>query len=321
MFIRTPKSWELPESAATPEPVYRDRRAFLKMLGLGAAATALTTREALATTAGFPTKVNEAFRDPALKPTAYELITSYNNFYEFGTDKADPKPNANQGWKTDPWTVEVAGLCNHPQKIDANDLVGKMGGAEQRVYRFRCVEAWSMVIPWDGFPLAKLIAFADPKPEAKYVKFTSFLDKKAAPGQREGNLDYPYIEGLRMDEAMNELAFIATGIYGKPIPNQNGAPLRLVTPWKYGFKGIKSIVKLEFVAKQPTNTWNVMAPDEYGFYANVNPEVDHPRWSQASERVIGGGGIFGSRQKTLMFNGYAQQVAALYKGMNLAKNF
>jgi methionine sulfoxide reductase catalytic subunit len=321
MFIRTPKSWELPESAATPEPVYRDRRAFLKMLGLGAAATALTTREALATTAGFPTKVNEAFRDPALKPTAYELITSYNNFYEFGTDKADPKPNANQGWKTDPWTVEVAGLCNHPQKIDANDLVGKMGGAEQRVYRFRCVEAWSMVIPWDGFPLAKLIAFADPKPEAKYVKFTSFLDKKAAPGQREGNLDYPYIEGLRMDEAMNELAFIATGIYGKPIPNQNGAPLRLVTPWKYGFKGIKSIVKLEFVAKQPTNTWNVMAPDEYGFYANVNPEVDHPHWSQASERVIGGGGIFGSRQKTLMFNGYAQQVAALYKGMNLAKNF
>jgi methionine sulfoxide reductase catalytic subunit len=318
MLIRTPKNWELPEAAVTPEKLYRNRREFLKTLGLGAAASALASHELFATTAGFPTTVNPAFRDPALKPTAYELITSYNNFYEFGTDKGDPKPNANRGWKTEPWTVELAGLCGNPVKLEANELVQKMGGVEQRVYRFRCVEAWSMVIPWDGFPLAKLITFAAPKPEAKFVKMTTFLDPKAAPGQREQNLDYPYVEGLRMDEAMNELAFIATGIYGKPIPNQNGAPLRLVTPWKYGFKGVKSIVKFEFVAKQPRNTWNIMAADEYGFYANVNPTVDHPRWSQASERVIGAGG-FGGRQKTLMFNGYEKQVAALYKGMDLAR--
>lgn len=178
-----------------------------------------------------------------------------------------------------------------------------------------------MVVPWDGFPLAKLVALADPTSEAKYVKFTTVYDPKHIPGQREGILDWPYVEGLRMDEARNELAFIATGIYGRPIPNQNGAPLRLVTPWKYGFKGGKSLVKIEFVAKQPRNTWNVMAPDEYGFYANVNPNVDHPRWSQASERVIGAGGIFGHRQRTLMFNGYEKQVAAMYQGMDLAKYF
>jgi sulfoxide reductase catalytic subunit YedY len=321
MLIRSPKDWELPEAAATPESIYHNRRAFLKTLGLGAAAAALGSRDLFATTAGFPTKMNPAYRDPALKPTPYELITSYNNFYEFGTDKADPKPNANKGWKTDPWTVEIAGLCRNPQKIDANDLVEKMGGAEQRVYRFRCVEAWSMVIPWDGFPLAKLVTFADPQPEAKFLKMTTVLDPKNIPGQRGGALDWPYVEGLRLDEANHELAFIATGIYGRAIPNQNGAPLRLVTPWKYGFKGVKSIVKFEFVAKQPKNTWNVMAPHEYGFYANVNPNVDHPRWSQASERVIGGGSLLGSRQRTLMFNGYEQQVAGLYQGLNLVKNY
>lgn len=178
-----------------------------------------------------------------------------------------------------------------------------------------------MVIPWDGFALSKLVKFADPTADAKYVKFTTVYDPKNIPGQREGILDWPYVEGLRMDEAMNDLAFIATGIYGKPIPNQNGAPLRLVTPWKYGFKGAKSLVKIELVAEQPRNTWNVMAPDEYGFYANVNPNVDHPRWSQASERVIGGGGFFGARQRTLMFNGYGKQVAGLYDGMDLTKSF
>jgi methionine sulfoxide reductase catalytic subunit len=330
MLIRTSKDWELPESAATPERDYAlrprgtdtptPRRDFLKRLSLGLASAALLPRGLRAATAGFPTKVNAAYRDPALKPTAYELITSYNNFYEFGTDKGDPKPNA-KDWKTEPWTVDIGGLCRNPTKIDVNDLVGKMGGAEQRVYRMRCVEAWSMVIPWDGFPLAKLLAFADPLPEAKFVKFTTILDKKNIPGQRGDALDWPYVEGLRLDEAMNELAFIATGIYGRPIPNQNGAPLRLVTPWKYGFKGAKSLAKIELVATQPRNTWNVMAPDEYGFYANVNPEVDHPRWSQASERVIGAGGAFGQRQRTLMFNGYEKQVAALYKGLNLAKNY
>jgi sulfoxide reductase catalytic subunit YedY len=318
MLIRSPKDWELPEAAATAESIYRNRREFLKTLGFGLAGAALLPR-AFATTAGFPTKVNAAYRDPALKPTAYELITSYNNFYEFGLNKGDPKENANRGWKPEPWTVEIAGLCRNRTKIDPNDLVTKMGGAEQRVYRMRCVEAWSMVIPWDGFPLAKLVTFADPLPEAKFLQMTTVLDPKNIPGQRGDALEWPYVEGLRLDEATNELAFIATGIYGRPIPNQNGAPLRLVTPWKYGFKGVKSIVKFEFVAKQPHNTWNVMAPREYGFYANVNPNVDHPRWSQANERVIGGGGLLGSRQKTLLFNGYEKQVAALYQGMDLRR--
>ncbi|MSU24596.1 MAG: protein-methionine-sulfoxide reductase catalytic subunit MsrP [Opitutus sp.] len=316
MLIHTPKDWALRESAATPETIYRNRRAFLKTLGL--AGTAFAARDLLGATGGFPTKVNAAFRDPALKPTAYDHITSYNNFYEFGTSKEEPVVLANRGWKSEPWTVELAGLINAPQKLDVNDLVAKMGGVEQRVYRHRCVEAWSMVVPWDGFPLAKLVALADPKPEAKFLKMTTFLDPKSAPGQRERNLDYPYVEGLRLDEATNELAFIATGIYGKPIPNQNGAPLRLVTPWKYGFKGVKSIVKFEFVAKQPRGTWEVMQAREYGFYANVNPNVDHPRWTQASEKVIGGGL---TRQRTLMFNGYEKQVAGLYQGMNLEKNY
>lgn len=318
MLIRTPQDWELPESAATPESLYHlsKRRDFLKALGVGGAA--LAAREALAATAGFPSKVNAAYRDPALKPTAYEHITSYNNFYEFGTDKAEPKVLANRGWTTEPWTVEVTGLVNNPLTLDVNEVVKKMGGAEQRVYRLRCVEAWSMVVPWDGFQLSKLIALADPKSEAKFVTFTTFLDKKSSPGQRQGNLPYPYIEGLRLDEAMNELSFIATGIYGKPIPHQNGAPLRLVVPWKYGFKCIKSIVKIELTDKQPLNTWQVLQAREYGFYANVNPQVDHPRWTQASERVIGGGL---GRQKTLMFNGYEQQVASLYTGMDLRKNY
>lgn len=317
MHIRTPKDWELPESAVTPESLYHltKRRDFLKTLGV--TAVALAGREALGATAGFPSRANADYRDPALKPTGYEHITSYNNFYEFGTSKEEPKDLANRGWKTEPWTVEITGLVNQPMKIDVNDLVGKMGGAEQRVYRLRCVEAWSMVVPWDGFQLSKLIELANPKAEAKFVKFTTFLDKKAAPGQREGNMEYPYVEGLRLDEAMNELSFMATGIYGKPIPNQNGAPLRLVVPWKYGFKYIKSIVKIELTDKQPRGTWEAMQAREYGFYANVNPLVDHPRWSQASERVIGGG--LGGRQRTLMFNGYEKQVASLYKGMDLKK--
>lgn len=329
MLIRSPQDWELPESAATPEPDYAlrpretpgaTRRAFLRAFGLGLAATSLLPRRALAAAAGFPSAPNAKYRDPALKPTDYELITSYNNFYEFGTDKADPRPNS-KGWKTQPWTVEIGGLCRNPAQIDVDDLIAKLGGIEQRVYRFRCVEAWSMVIPWDGFPLAKLIAWADPLREAKYVRFTTVLDPKNMPGQRRAILDWPYVEGLRLDEANHELAFIATGLYGKPLPNQNGAPLRLVVPWKYGFKCAKSLAKIEFVAKQPRNTWNVMAPEEYGFYANVNPAVDHPRWSQASERVIGAGGVLGKRQRTLTFNGYEKQVAALYRGMDLEKQF
>jgi methionine sulfoxide reductase catalytic subunit len=319
MLIRSSKDWELSESTVTPEQLYRlrNRRDFLKTLGVGLAGAALASRPLFAATAGFPSTPNPAYPGTTLKPTAYEYITSYNNFYEFGTDKSEPKDNA-KDWKTEPWTIELAGLVNQPAKFDVNDLVKKIG-VEQRVYRHRCVEAWSMVVPWDGFPLAKLVALADPKPEAKFLRFTTFLDPKNVVGQREATLDWPYVEGLRLDEATNELAFIATGIYGKPIPNQNGAPLRLVTPWKYGFKGIKSIVKIEFTAAQPRNTWNVMAADEYGFYANVNPNVDHPRWSQASERIIGGG--FSARQKTLMFNGYEKQVAALYAGLNLERNY
>jgi sulfoxide reductase catalytic subunit YedY len=322
MLIRTPKDWELPERIVTSEQFYRqrNRRDFFKTLGLGLAGAALASRDILAATEGFPSKENPLYPASALKPTPYDLVTSYNNFYEFGTGKDEPKVYANKGWKTEPWTVEITGLVANPGKFDVNDLIKKMGGIEQRVYRHRCVEAWSMVVPWDGFPLAKLVELVGPKAEAKYLKFTTFLDPKSAPEQKERTLDWPYVEGLRLDEATNELAFIATGIYGKPLPNQNGAPLRLVTPWKYGFKGIKSIVKIEFMAKAPRNTWNVMAPDEYGFYANVNPKVDHPRWSQASERVIGGG-FFAGKKPTLMFNGYEKQVAALYKDLDLVKNY
>jgi sulfoxide reductase catalytic subunit YedY len=322
MRIHVPKAWELPESAVTPEAIYaaRDRRSFLKTAGLGLAGALVFGRKALGATAGFPARVNPAYPAGSLKVTPYDLITSYNNFYEFGMDKGDPVENANKGWKTEPWTVEIGGLAGNPGKWDVDDLIGKLGGIEQRVYRHRCVEAWSMVIPWNGFALAKLVDFAQPKAEAKYVRFTSFLDRAHAPGQEDESFGYPYLEGLRMDEARNELAFLATGIYGRPIPNQNGAPIRLVTPWKYGFKGIKSITRIDFVTREPYNTWQRLAANEYGFYANVNPTVDHPRWSQASERVIGGG-LFGGRQPTLMFNGYEQQVAGLYQGMDLRKYY
>jgi sulfoxide reductase catalytic subunit YedY len=319
MQIHVPKDWKLPESAATPEHEYRarSRRDFLKTAGLGIAGAVLPGA-ARAALAGFPSRSNPDYSGAGLKVTPYELITSYNNFYEFGMDKGDPVENANKGWKTDPWTLEIGGLAGNPGKWDVDDLVKKFGGTEERVYRHRCVEAWSMVIPWDGFPLAKLVDFADPKPGAKYIQFTSFLDPRHASGQRDDSFGWPYFEGLRLDEARNELAFIATGIYGKPIPNQNGAPLRLVTPWKYGFKGIKSIVRVDFTARAPFNTWQRLARNEYGFYANVNPFVDHPRWSQATERVIGGS-FFGGRQATHMFNGYEKQVAALYQGMDLTR--
>ena len=322
MLLRTPPDWELPESAVTAEAIYRrrDRRDFLKTLGVGLAG-AIVSPSVFAASAGFPSKENPAYPASALKPTPYEHITSYNNFYEFGLDKDEPKTYANQGWKTEPWTLELGGLCRNPGKFDVNELIAKLGGIEQRVYRHRCVEAWSMVVPWDGFQLSKLIALADPKAEATHVKFITFYDPKRAPGQVADNvIPWPYVEGLRLDEANHELAFIATGIYGKPIPNQNGAPLRLVVPWKYGFKGIKSIVKIEFTNREPRNSWQGIAPREYGFYANVNPLVDHPRWSQASERIIGGG-VFSGRQKTLMFNGYEKQVAGLYKDLDLFKHF
>jgi sulfoxide reductase catalytic subunit YedY len=322
MRIHVPKDWELPESAVTPEALYRGRtrREFLRTAGLGIVGAVLA-RTAFAAKVGLPDQRNPAYDGSGLKVTPYELITSYNNFYEFGTDKGEPKVNTNRGWSPEPgWTVELAGLASNTGKWDVEDLVRRIGGVEQRIYRHRCVEAWSMVVPWDGIPLAKLVAFAQPKANANFLKFTSFLDPKHASGQEERNLDYPYIEGLVIQEARNELAMLATGIYGKPLLNQNGAPLRLVVPWKYGFKGIKSITRIEFTDKQPMNTWQKMSPDEYGFLANVNPDHDHPRWSQASEEVIGSG-FFSHRQKTLVFNGYEKQVAAMYKGIDLDRFF
>lgn len=320
MHIGKRRSWELPDAQVTPESDYLRRRQFLHAVGLGLAATVLLPRGVRAATAGFPDSLNPAFQLGGVKLTPYELITSYNNFYEWGLAKEDPKIFANKGWKTEPWTIEIGGLCDKPGKYDVNDLIKLVGGIEQRNYRHRCVEAWSMVIPWDGFALAKIIALSQPKAEARYLQFTSFYDPAVCPAQRSNEFPWPYSEGLTVAEASNELAFLATGIYGKPLANQNGAPIRLVVPWKYGFKGAKSLSRIDFVADQPKTLWNEMAPNEYGFYANVNPEVDHPRWSQKSERVIGGG-FFSGKQPTLMFNGYGQQVAALYAGMDLRKNF
>jgi methionine sulfoxide reductase catalytic subunit len=320
MHIQKNYSWQLPDSAVTPESHHMRRREFLRTCGLGLAVGAFVPSMARAAIFGFPDSLNPSDTLPGVKLTPYSDITGYNNFYEWGLDKGDPRVNANKGWKTEPWTMEIGGLCRKPAKYDVNDLVKTIGGIEQRNYRHRCVEAWSMVIPWDGFALSKLVTMAEPQAEAKYLRFTSFLDPKNCPSQQTHDFPWPYTEGLTLPEATNELAFLATGIYGKPLLNQNGAPIRLVVPWKYGFKGAKSLVRIDFVAEQPATLWNQMAPDEYGFYANVNPEVDHPRWSQKTERVIGAG-FFGSRQPTLKFNGYEKEVADLYKGLDLRKNF
>ncbi|HEY4270650.1 MAG TPA: protein-methionine-sulfoxide reductase catalytic subunit MsrP [Candidatus Udaeobacter sp.] len=320
MHIRKNRSWELPESEVISETDFVRRREFLRTLGFGIAATALLPVAMCGASSGFPDSLNPAFKLDRVKLTPLDSITSYNNFYEWGLSKEDPAKLANQGWKTEPWSVEIGGLCEKPAKFDVDELIKAMGGIEQRNYRHRCVEAWSMVIPWDGFPLSKLVTAAQPKSEAKFVKFTSFFDPAVCEGQRSHEFPWPYTEGLTVAEATNELAFLATGIYGKPLRNQNGAPIRLVVPWKYGFKGAKSLAKVEFVAEQPKTLWNELAPGEYGFYANVNPEVDHPRWSQASERIIGGG-FFAGKQPTLKFNGYDKQVATLYAGLDLGKNF
>ena len=242
-------------------------------------------------------------------------VTSYNNFYEFGTDKGDPAANAGT-LRPRPWTVAIEGEVNRPQVVDIDQLI-KWAPLEERIYRMRCVEAWSMVVPWLGFPLGELIRRVEPTSRARYVAFTTLHDPEQMPEQRRTVLDWPYVEGLRLDEAMHPLTLLVIGLYGKPLPNQNGAPLRLVVPWKYGFKGIKSIVKLRFTEKQPPTTWSSAAPEEYGFYANVNPAVDHPRWSQATERRIG---EF-LRRPTLPFNGYGEQVASLYSGMDLRRFF
>jgi sulfoxide reductase catalytic subunit YedY len=304
MLIKKPD--DVRSSEITSEDSYLNRRSFLAAAGLAAAGVLVAGKAG----AALPTNGRQEE-----KPNTWDEITGYNNYYEFGTDKEDPAANAGK-FRTRPWTVKVDGLVKKPADYQFDDLV-KPYKLEDRVYRFRCVEAWSMVIPWQGIPLAEMIKRFEPLPSAKYVQFTTIYAPDQMPGQRERILQWPYVEGLRMDEAMHPLTLMVTGLYGKTLPNQNGAPLRLIVPWKYGFKGVKAITRIAFVEKQPANTWQVTNPNEYGFYANVNPEVDHPRWTQASERRIG---VF-RRQKTLMFNGYADQVASLYAGMDLRKNF
>jgi methionine sulfoxide reductase catalytic subunit len=285
--------------------LFWNRREFLKAAGIGVAAAGGL----------IPIAARGRSRYDEDKLTPYEDVTGYNNYYEFGTDKGDPAKNATH-FKTRPWKVEVAGEVKRPAVYDFDELLKPFTPVE-RVYRHRCVEAWSMVVPWLGIPLAGIVDRLEPTSKAKYVEFTTLLDPAQMLGQRRQVLDWPYVEALRLDEARHPLTLIVTGLYGKPLPNQNGAPLRLITPWKYGFKGGKSIVKIRFTDKQPMTTWNIAAPDEYGFYANVNPEVDHPRWSQARERRVGE--FF--KRETLMFNGYADQVASLYAGMDLRKSF
>ncbi len=254
--------------------------------------------------------------EDGLEPNSWEDITSYNNFYEFGTAKGDPVKYAD-ALTTDPWSVKIDGMVDNPGDYAFGDIMSNMT-IEERIYRFRCVEAWSMVVPWNGFELADLLELAGVQSSAKYVAFETLVRPSEMRGQKFPVLDWPYVEGLRLDEAMHPLTFMATGIYGKDIPNQNGAPLRLVVPWKYGFKSIKSIVRITLTDKEPPTSWSIAAGREYGFYSNVNPEVDHPRWTQASERVIGGG-LFAKRQPTLMFNGYEKEVGGIYEGMDLAK--
>ena len=316
------RSDDLPAREITPEHVYRDRRRFIReagLLGLGAVAGAAGLAACAPTQESAAGEVDaEALgggAQPADALTPYETATSYNNFYEFGTDKEDPKANAGS-LRPRPWSVAVEGLVKRPATYALDDLLKGMTPVE-RVYRHRCVEAWSMVIPWLGVPLGDVVRRLEPLPSARFVEFTTLFDPKQMPGQRTNVLPWPYVDALRLDEATHPLALLATGMYGRTLPNQNGAPLRLVVPWKYGFKGVKSIVKLRFTDRQPRTTWNDSAPDEYGFYANVNPAVDHPRWSQAKERRVG---EF-RRRATLPFNGYAAQVASLYAGMDLARDY
>jgi sulfoxide reductase catalytic subunit YedY len=292
-------------SEITDERLYWSRREFLRVAGGGAAA-------ALLPLGAVPGGLRRRDEDEL---TPWEDVTGYNNFYEFGTDKADPARYAGS-LRTSPWKVEVTGEVARPAMYDVDELLRGLT-PEERIYRHRCVEGWSMVVPWLGVPLRAVIDRLQPTGKAKFVEFTTLLDPRQMPGQRQRVLDWPYIEGLRLDEARHPLTLLVTGVYGKPLPNQNGAPLRLIVPWKYGFKGGKSLVRIRFTERQPQTTWNLAAPDEYGFYANVNPEVDHPRWSQARERRVGE--FF--KRKTLMFNGYADEVASLYAGMDLRKQF
>ena len=297
-------------SEITPENIYKNRRKFIKNMGL--AAGSMFIGQNLVTSASANTNKEE------LKLTDYRYVTTYNNYYEFGTGKSNPVERS-QKFKTTPWDVVIDGEVANPIKISMDEIL-EMFPSEERIYKLRCVEGWSMVIPWLGFPLNKILKKALPTNKAKFVKFISVLDPEQMIGQRFPILDWPYKEGLRIDEAMHDLTILVTGLYGKKLPNQNGAPLRLMVPWKYGFKSSKAIVNIKLVEKMPTSSWMKASPNEYGFYSNVNPTVDHPRWSQATERVIGGG-IISPRIPTTMFNGYGDEVANLYTGMDLKKYF
>jgi sulfoxide reductase catalytic subunit YedY len=317
-------------SEITTQQMYQSRRGLIRLMASGAAGAAIASwagREALAQNWIPPgqqpalarVKSSVAGAPTLDKVTAYKDASSYNNFYEFGTDKADPAQNAHT-LKTSPWSVEIEGLVKKPGRWAIEDLL-KLSAQEERIYRLRCVEGWSMVIPWIGYSLSELIKRVEPLGSAKYVEFVSLADPKTMPGVGSRVLSWPYVEGLRLDEAMHPLTLLAFGMYGEVLPKQSGAPLRLVVPWKYGFKSGKSLVKICFTDKQPATAWNKAAATEYGFYSNVNPEVDHPRWSQATERRIGEDGLFAKKRKTLIFNGYEAQVGQLYASMDLKKFF
>ena len=333
MLIKTTTNgFSHPLSSEINSPrVYTGRRDLIKLMASGAVGAALTSwaaREAHAQTVGTVARPGKLTALPGIKSaqagaltmdklTDYKDASSYNNFYEFGTDKSEPAKNAHS-LKTTPWTVEIEGMVKKPGKYMLEDLL-KLSAQEERIYRLRCVEGWSMVIPWVGYSLSELIKRVEPLGGAKFVEFVTQADPKTMPFVGSRVLEWPYVEGLRMDEAMHPLALLTFGMYGEVLPNQNGAPVRLVVPWKYGFKSAKSIVKIRFTDKQPATAWNKAAANEYGFYSNVNPLVDHPRWSQATERRIGEDGLFSKKRKTLMFNGYEAQVGQLYAGMDLKK--
>ena len=332
MLSRTTDSSVPAPSEITPYNVFRDRRRLLAAAGFTVGGLALGAsgesraqgrpppgrmppgRDALAKLPGKPSPLSTMER-----PTSWEDVTTYNNFYEFGTDKADPVRNSGT-LVTRPWTLAVEGEVARPRVFDIDELL-KLSAQEERIYRMRCVEGWSMVIPWVGYSLSALLAEVQPTGNAKYVQFETLADRATMPGLRSDVLDWPYVEALRLDEAMHPLTLLTFGLYGQVLPNQNGAPVRLNVPWKYGFKSIKSLVKIRVTEKQPLTSWVRSGPREYGFYSNVNPEVDHPRWSQATERRIGEDGFLQRKRRTLMFNGYAEQVASLYAGLDLRKNF
>jgi methionine sulfoxide reductase catalytic subunit len=315
------KAEDIRSSEITPKSLYLNRRKFLAGAALAgaAAATGIGLREIVSPSATVfaGNKINGIQKSPLSTTetvTPYKDVTNYNNYYEFSTEKDEPAKLA-QKFRTRPWKVKIDGLVDKKQELDVDAII-KMAPPEERIYRHRCVEGWSIVVPWVGFSLSELIKRVNPTSKAKFVEFTTILDKTQMPGQQRNVLEWPYVEGLRMDEAMHPLALLCFGMYGEDLPNQDGAPIRIIVPWKYGFKSAKAIVRIRFVDKQPLNTWNISAPMEYGFYSNVNPNVDHPRWSQAKERRLG---EF-SKRPTLMFNGY-DQVASLYSGMDLKKNF